>query len=227
MDVAFCLPSNSYCWVFAFWAETAVFICNSQSITNQTSNLATIADIGADQSSLSLELMLSADTLASFSLLWPTALAGAMPSAVNSLKVRNSPSALLMSVVLPSLPMLHATNQPNHFCGILMPLAGAFNSPEITRDHLISPDIAINSRRLELFLLRECYEQTFAIMAALGFMTGVCFLPVMLSIIGPASHTLQKVRAAARSKYWFSYVTHILRSSSVNLKSAPATQNYY
>lgn len=36
--------------------------------------------------------------------------------------------------------------------------------------------------------------QTFAIMTALGFFAGVCFLPVMFSILGPSSQSIQKAR---------------------------------
>eukprot|EP00903_Cladosiphon_okamuranus_P013795 g12838.t1 len=36
------------------------------------------------------------------------------------------------------------------------------------------------------------YFQTFAIMTALGFFAGTCFLPVMLSILGPRSQNIQK-----------------------------------
>eukprot|EP00752_Nemacystus_decipiens_P003738 g3444.t1 len=36
------------------------------------------------------------------------------------------------------------------------------------------------------------YFQTFAIMTALGFFAGICFLPVMLSILGPSSQNIQK-----------------------------------
>ncbi len=44
-------------------------------------------------------------------------------------------------------------------------------------------------------------------MTALGFFAGICFLPVLLSIIGPSSQSIQKVINACRLMDAF---THLL-----------------